>query len=212
LLIFDANTTVHNRAYEQLKKDISLIGKIRMSELVYYQYSSKYDAFKEGKTSSNFDPECSGGALMDLGIYNIEFAVGLYGLPASVTYQPNIQRGIDTDGVALLKYDGHIVTAINGKDAHGKSEIRIYGEKGNIIADGPSSHFDSYIIALDNGTIINRTFDKGERYYHEVLDFLSISDYKNIRRNNEYLTLTLMSMKVLDDLRRSCGMVLKADA
>lgn len=211
LLCFDANITPHNFAYKQLKDDIEKIGQIRMVELDYSKYSSKYDKFIAGETPNIFNPDYAGGALMDLGVYNIEFAVGLFGLPKSSKYYPNMQRGIDTSGVAILEYDDFKVTSIACKDSNKGSLINILGENGNIYTYQDNSTFNRYTIELNDGRIIERRFDKVSKYYYELCDFKSMSDYHNIKKNNEYLTTALMAIKVLDDLRKSAGIVFKAD-
>ncbi|MDO4500898.1 MAG: Gfo/Idh/MocA family oxidoreductase [Erysipelotrichaceae bacterium] len=206
LFIYDANTALHSMAFKQLKKDISQLGQIRMVDLDFSKYSSKYDEFLSGATPNVFNPHYAGGALMDLGIYNIAFTIGLFGLPKAVRYFPNMQRGIDTSGVAILKYDGFIVSASNGKDASRGALINIKGEKGCITAYQSASVLDEYTIELNNGEKKVRKFDKIGHYHDELVDFKSIDEYKNIRKNNEYLTITLMCIKVLDDLRKSCGL------
>ena len=50
-----------------------------------------------------FDPAFSGGALMDINIYNIHYVVGLFGKPKNIEYYPNIERGIDTSGVLIIR-------------------------------------------------------------------------------------------------------------
>ncbi|MEI0739292.1 Gfo/Idh/MocA family oxidoreductase [Paenibacillus sp. JTLBN-2024] len=47
------------------------IGQVRRYFASYCQYSSRYDAFKQGTVLNAFNPEFSNGALMDLGIYCI---------------------------------------------------------------------------------------------------------------------------------------------
>ena len=211
LLIFDANITPHNAAYKLLKKDIQMLGQIRMVELDYSKYSSKYDDFLAGGTPNIFNPEYGTGALMDLGVYNIEFACGLFGLPKKSHYYPNMQRGIDTSGVSILEYDGFIVNSVACKDSNKGGFINILGEKGNIYAHQDNSIFNSYCIELNDGTKVERQFPKTSKYYQELCDFKSMSDYGSIKTNNEYLTITLMAIKVLDDLRKSCGLRFKAD-
>ena len=65
--------------------------------------------------------------------------------------------------------------------------------------------------AAYDGRIKERYFDVNSRYYAELCDFKSMFEYKNIRKNNEYLTLSLMYMKVLDELRKSAAIVFEAD-
>ena len=211
LFIFDANTAVHSFAYRDLKKDLRKLGRIRTVSIDFYKYSSCYDAFLRGEMPPVFDPTFAGGALMDLGVYNVEFAVGLFGLPESCHYFPNMQEGIDTSGVAILKYGDFIVSMLNGKDADRSSSVKILGEKGCIVSAKDPSDFDSYRVILNDGTTYEKKYEGINRLSYELQDFKSLFDYRNYKKNNDYLTLTLMSMKVLDELRSSCGLRFKND-
>lgn len=211
VFLFDATTTIHLLSFKQLKDDIKLLGQIRLVDTDFSRYSSKYDDFLNNKPASTFDPNLSGGALMDMGLYNISFIVGLFGLPEALRYYPNMQRGIDTSGVAILKYDGFVATSICGKDANEGTYFHIKGEKGYIVSNQSTSLFNEYEIHLNDGTIKKRVYDSTSHYKDELLDFKSMYDYKNYQKNNSYLTNTLMNMKVLDELRKSCGLKFSAD-
>jgi len=211
LMLFDANITPHNLAFKQLKDDLKHIGQIRMVELDYSKYSSKYDKFLKGETPNVFNPEYAGGALMDLGIYNISFSIGLFGLPDFVKYCPNMQRGIDTSGVAILDYGDFKVTSIACKDANRGSLINILGEKGNIVSYQDNNIFNSYQLTLNDGSASEHNFKEVSKYYYELKDFKEMLDNQDFKKNNEYLTKMLMCIRVLDDLRRSANLTFKDD-
>ena len=142
---------------------------------------------------------------MDLGVYNLSFIIGLFGLPKAVKYFPNMERGIDTSGVAILKYDDFIVNSVNGKDANGGSGFSIRGEEGYIECKMAPSNFNEYRIYLNDGTVKERTYVTKNQYLDEINDFKLMYDYKNYRKANDYLMLTLHNMKILDELRKSAG-------
>ncbi|MBQ2585149.1 MAG: Gfo/Idh/MocA family oxidoreductase, partial [Erysipelotrichaceae bacterium] len=81
LIIFDAVTMVHMPNYEKIRQLIKEIGEIKMVDINFSQYSSRYDKFKKGIVLPALDKKMAGGALMDLGIYNINFTMGLFGKP-----------------------------------------------------------------------------------------------------------------------------------
>lgn len=104
LIIVEAITNVYLENYKKIKEELNKIAPIHIVSLNYTQYSSRYDAFLEGKIAPVFDPKKDGGALMDLNIYNIHLAAGLFGLPDKVKYYANMQKGIDTSGILHLSY------------------------------------------------------------------------------------------------------------
>ena len=63
-----------------------------------------------------FDPACAGGALMDLGVYNVSYIVGLFGEPNQVHYTANVERGIDTSGILTMDYTGFKAVSMAAKD------------------------------------------------------------------------------------------------
>ncbi|MFR2502999.1 MAG: hypothetical protein ACLS85_11090 [Coprobacillus cateniformis] len=100
----------------KIKELLPTLGQIKIVSANYSQYSSRYDAFKAGEVLPAFNPAMSGGALMDLNIYNINLVVALFGKPLNVNYEANIQRGIDTSGILTLDYDSFKCVCIGAKD------------------------------------------------------------------------------------------------
>ena len=86
LIIFDAVTMLHMPNYAKIKELTEQVGEIRMVDINFSQYSSRYDKFKKGIVLPAFDRKQAGGALMDLGIYNINFTMGIFGTPKKVAY------------------------------------------------------------------------------------------------------------------------------
>ena len=84
LYLFEAITNQYNPNYEKMRKLLPKLGEIKIVQLNFSQYSSRYDKFKEGVISPVFDPKMAGGALTDINIYNIHFVAGLFGKPVSV--------------------------------------------------------------------------------------------------------------------------------
>ncbi|GAB3286207.1 Gfo/Idh/MocA family protein [Pseudoclavibacter terrae] len=136
LILIEAITTQYLANYRWITEHLDLVGKVKLIQSDYSQYSSRYDAFREGTVLPAFDPAQGGGALMDLGIYAIHFVVGLLGRPQNVTYTANVQRGVDTSGVLVLDYGDTTAVCVCAKDSDGPIRSKIQGEDGWIVVDG----------------------------------------------------------------------------
>lgn len=86
LFLFEAITTLYFENYKKIKGWIEKIGNVKLVQSQYSQYSSRYDAFKRGEILPVFDLQKAGGALMDLGLYNLHYVLGLFGKPENVKY------------------------------------------------------------------------------------------------------------------------------
>ena len=89
-MLLEAMNIHYLPVFQSLKEHLKDLGTIKIVSLNYSQYSSRYDAFRRGEVLAAFDPKRAGGALMDLNVYNIHAAVGLFGKPESVRYEANV--------------------------------------------------------------------------------------------------------------------------
>ena len=146
LLLIEAITNQYLENFAGIQSALPKIGTPRIVEFNYSQYSSRYDAFRQGTVFPAFDPAKGGGALMDLNIYNIHMVVGLFGKPEAVNYLPNIQRGVDTSGILTFKYPHMQAICIAAKDAGAPVRSLIEGEDGTIIINGPTNELAEYAV------------------------------------------------------------------
>lgn len=116
-----------------------------------------------------------------------------------------MDKGIDTSGISILKYDDFIVSSNASKDANGGSGFYIRGDNGYIESNIQVSKLNEYTIYLNDGTVKTRSYDSKNQYLDEINDFKLMIDYKNYRKCNDYLTAALSNIKILDELRRSAG-------
>ena len=119
--------------YAKLRELLPRVGTVRMVQCSFSQYSSRYDAFCAGQTPPVFDPLCAGGALMDLGVYNVSYIVGLFGEPNKAVYAANMERNIDTSGVLMMDYSGFKAVSLAAKDCAAPARCIIQGTKGYIL-------------------------------------------------------------------------------
>ena len=95
--------------------------------------AAETEAFCAGQTPPVFDPLCAGGALMDLGVYNVSYIVGLFGEPNKAVYAANMERNIDTSGVLMMDYSGFKAVSLAAKDCAAPARCIIQGTKGYIL-------------------------------------------------------------------------------
>ncbi len=203
LIIFEAISNQYLPNYLKIKELIKEVGDVKIVQVNYSQYSSRYDAFKNGDVAPVFDKEKGGGALADLGVYNVYFIVGLFGQPKSVQYFPNIERGVDTSGILMLDYDKFKCVGICAKDCQAPLSINIQGDKGYINSNSATNRLDSFMFALNTGDEENFALngDKG-RLYYEIGAFLEIFNNKDYGYASELNAKTLNVMKVLENARK----------
>lgn len=158
------------------------IGQVRMVNCFYAQYSSRYDKYLRGEVEPVFDPQCSGGSLMDLDVYNLCFCIALFGPPRTIRYEKNLGfNHVDTSGFLLLHYPGFTASLGASKDSNGLSYGCIQGEKGYIEIPSSVSILKEFKLHLNNGETQTFHAEEGKhRLNYEFREFYSlIEDRKN---------------------------------
>ena len=151
--LFEAITTVYMTGYQKIQKWLPLLGDIKLVQSRFCQYSSRYDNFKKGIIAPAFDPKKSGGALMDLNLYNIHYVMGLFGKPESISYFPNMERNIDTSGVLMMLYPNFTAVCTAAKDCNGDSGGIIQGTNGFIKTEMTPNKVGAAVMQLRDGTV-----------------------------------------------------------
>lgn len=209
LILVEAITNQYLTNYRKLKQSLGKIGPIRIVSMNYSQYSHRYDAFKEGKIAPVFDPKKGGGALMDLNIYNIHLLVGLFGMPKSVHYAANIQRGVDTSGILTLDYGSFKAVSIAAKDVAAPVTSLIEAEDKTIVVNGPTNVLDSFTIYDHNNhtkKIDNKIYP--HRMYEEFVTFQEMIDEHDLEADEKALEHSDEVMQVLQKAVESAGLKL----
>ena len=205
-ILLEAVTVHYMPAYQNLRADLEKLGDIKIVSMNYSQYSSRYDAFKQGEILPAFDAKKAGGALMDINVYNINFVAGLFGAPKNFTYSANIERGIDTSGVMLLEYEKFKAVCIGAKDCEAVTMSTIQGDKGNIVIEIPPNRIDAYIVNYNNGEGSVEAFDEDKhRMIYEFENFIDIIDNKNFERADEMLKVSEIVAQILEGGLKQVG-------
>jgi predicted dehydrogenase len=212
LFLVDAVPTSFLPNFQILKREISKIGKIKLVQGNYRQYSSRYDLLLKGEVPNIFNPKYAGGSLMDINFYNVYLNVALFGKPVSAVYYPNIYKELaDTSGIVVMQYDGFVSESSGAKDTWGVNFFQIEGEKGYIyIKDGSNGLAQIRVVTKDSDEVFNEQ-NNHDRWYYEVQNMTKLvlaDDYDGI-----YQRLDVMYdvVSVLEQVRKEAGILFPED-
>ncbi|OCN05728.1 hypothetical protein A4S06_07590 [Erysipelotrichaceae bacterium MTC7] len=223
LFLFEAITTIHLPNYATVKAELPKLGHMKIATLNFSQYSSRYDAYKKEEVTNAFNPAFSGGALMDINIYNIHFVMGLFGKPKSFKYYPNIGfNGIDTSGTLVMQYDTFVANLIGCKDCSSDYFTYLQGDEGGLKVSGGSTGVCPVVEKvplkgdqIDVANPENTTNRIGvEQHFHMAYE---VETFQKIVENNDYeacwklLDHSRDVMDVLYHARIEAGITFPAD-
>lgn len=212
LILLEAISNQYLNNVAAVKEHLPGLGVIKIVECNYSQYSSRYDAFKRGEILPAFNPEMSGGALMDINIYNIHLVVGFFGSPRNVVYRANMERGIDTSGVLLLDYGDFKCVCIGAKDSSAPSGVNIQGTEGYIHINGSANGCDSFdYVALREHPVRVNHKDHPHRMYDEFIYFERFIREQDRKQAADRLAHSERVMRVIEQAKSSAGLVFGSD-
>lgn len=203
-LLIEAVTPFFLPNFELIRKTLPKLGRIRAVQANYSQYSSRYDAYRQGTVLPAFDPEQYGGALYDINIYNLNLIIGLFGKPEQAAYTPNRGfNGIDTSGVAVLEYPDFFATAVGAKDSDSPGFFSVQGEAGWLRADGAPNELPQVTICQDGKTETFQENRYAHRMVHEFQAFARIFTQRDADTVARHLSISQAVMETVDVLRQS---------
>lgn len=204
VIFVEAIKNIYLPNFNAIKENLARIGKIHIINFNYTQYSSRYDAFLAGKIAPAFDPKKNGGALMDIGIYNIHLLTALFGKAHAVQYYPNIQRNIDTSGVLMASYhDGKQASLIVAKDSSALARSFIEGENGSIYIDGHINELPNFTVAIKGKDEEHFNFNEHDDMVDEFLAFEDMVDTHNMEASKQSLQESEDVCSILEKARSS---------
>ena len=211
VLLFEAVTTRHNPNYQAVREFLPEVGTLKFAQCNFSQYSSRYDAFRRGETPTAFDPAKSGGALMDLNLYNLHYLVGLFGRPRSLRYLANMERGIDTSGVVTLDYGTFKGVSVAAKDSASPCRCLVQGDAGYIVQETPANVCGKVTLRLNDGA--EKFYDAfhGHRMEPEFETFLRAIDGGDRSLCDTLLEQSVIVAELLSEARKQAGIRFPSD-
>lgn len=211
VVLLEAMRPIHDIGFIDLQENLAQIGPIRKCYFQYSRYSGKYDAYKRGIRVNIFDPACSAGAVMDIGVYPIEFMTALFGRPKSVISESFVlQSGVDGATAAIAVYDGFYCVLDCSKISTSDVPCVIEGETGSIYLPYIRD-VEKFKLKLRDGTV--KEFQREEcknTFRYEVDAFVEM--VKSGFGYEKYKEISRITMEILDEIRSRNHIVFPDDA
>ncbi|HEY0828342.1 MAG TPA: Gfo/Idh/MocA family oxidoreductase [Bacilli bacterium] len=212
ILLMEALKSTLLPNFRAVQESLPKIGQVRRYFASYGQYSSRYDAYKQGTILNAFNPVFSNGALMDLGIYCIYPMVVLFGKPELIKATGLLlESGVDGEGSILAQYKEMeaVITYSKITDSHLPSEIQ--GEQGTILIN-KINHLDQVEIRRKSAAIENLTRPQSNNsMVYEVREFIDLLNRNKLESPTNSHENSLIAMEIMDEVRKQIGLVYPAD-
>lgn len=164
-----------------------------------------------------FNPSLGGGTLLDIGIYNLFYALSALGKPdhieAAMTPAPT---GVDEQCAVLLRYhNGAMAQLFSSYSTHLATEADISGNKGRIRLTHrfytPDTTIEFYPAGADSKTLIPVERTEGFGYHHEARH-VNACLHEGLTESPVMTHAdTLLLMEMMDEIRKKAGIRYPAD-
>ncbi|MBB6454952.1 putative dehydrogenase [Salirhabdus euzebyi] len=212
VLLMEALKTSFLPNFISIQDNLHKIGKVRRFFASYCQYSSRYDAYKQGTVLNAFNPKFSNGALMDIGVYCIYPLVVLFGEPKSIKANGiMLSSGVDGEGSVLLQYEEMDAIIMYSKIADSYVSSEIQGEDGNIIID-QINNLGKVEIKYRDGRVEDITQTQHDNtMFYEAKEFIDLIKHHKTESTRNSFNHSLLTAKISEQVRKQNGIVYPAD-
>ena len=212
VVLMEAMKTTLFPNFKMIKDHLDKIGTIRRYFASFCQYSSRYDAYREGTVLNAFNPELSNGALVDIGVYTIAPMISLFGLPSEIKASAYLlESGVDGEGTVIFKYPNMQGTVMYSKISNSYVPSEIQGEEGSIIIDR-INEMNTVTIRYRNGQSEQISIPQIENNMtYEVEEFIQLILNQKDESTINSFQFSYEVMQVLDEIRSQIGLVYPAD-
>lgn len=212
VLLMEAMKTTMLPQFTKLQNSLDKLGRIRSYNVNFCKYSSRYDAYRQGRVLNAFKPEFSNGSLMDLGVYCIYPLVVLFGKPNNIQASAvMLDSGVDGSGTVTLKYDQFIANIYHSKISTAYSPSEIQGEEGSMLIQGAST-LDRIDWIEPNGQkqLVAEKTDEREMYF-ELAEFIQLIQEGKIESNINSYEASLITAEIIFEARKQIGLTFPSD-
>lgn len=212
VVLMEAMKSTLMPAFRAIRDHLPKLGKIRRYFASYCQYSSRYDAYKQGQLPNAFNPAFSNGALMDLGVYGVYPLVALFGKPQRIQATcVMLDSGVDGAGSLLLQYPAMEAVIQYSKIADSALPSEIQGENGRIIIDRISSPTQVEMRYRDGSNEDLTQPTRTNSMVYEIIEFVELIRSGRTESQTNAHRNSLLTLEITDEARRQIGLVFPAD-
>ena len=210
VVLFEAMKTCYLPNFELCRSTLPSLGKLRRAHLTYCQYSSRYQKYLNGENPNTFNPAFSNGSVMDIGIYPLSFALGLFGKPDSVSANASLlDSGVDAHGSLSLKYGDFEVLITHSKVSDGFALSEIQGENSALMIEH-ISNCEKVIFAKKGESQKDLTLPQFENsMQYEASVFADLVEHNQVEHPG--LDRARLVSEILTRARKQTGVVFPAD-
>lgn len=172
-------------------------------------FKAKYDL-----SSRLFDPDLGGGALLDMGVYNIALVAALLGEPAAIQANAHFgPTGVDESTEASFEYSEGVKAKLTCSVVeHTRRSAVIVFEKAVVTLTGPWWHGEEIKIKWQDGREETIRYERqGYGFVPMIQEFQRCIKEGLIESPIHPWTKTLLNMKILDAVRSQIGLAYPQD-
>jgi predicted dehydrogenase len=166
--------------------------------------------------SGSTDAALGGGAVLDLGVYPISFAIDVLGAPTAVAAAGTLSdQGVDTQMGVVMTHEGGTQSTVHfALDVRSPNTASIIGEDGRIDIDATWYTPTTWRLRDRDGAVVEE-FDGREElagYAHEVRAFEAMVESGDHEGGAMDPEETVVVMAAMDEARRQVGVRYAADS
>ena len=210
VVLMEAMRSLYAPGFARLRGLVQAVGPVRRATLSYSKYSSRYELVRRGEPTNIFSTELATGALMDLGVYCVHLALGLFGAPQSLRAAAvKLANGADGAGTILACYEDKLAELLYSKITDGCLPGQIQGEQGTILVHHPDNITRLEVLWRDGRREDIRIQNPPNNMCGEVRHFLHLLG--GAPGYEEAKSRTLAALALMDEARRQTGLRFPAD-
>ena len=210
VVLMEAMRSLYAPGFARLRGLVQAVGPVRRATLSYSKYSSRYELVRRGEPTNIFSTEFATGALMDLGVYCVHLALGLFGAPQSLRAAAvKLANGADGAGTILACYEDKLAELLYSKITDGCLPGQIQGEQGTILVHHPDNITRLEVLWRDGRREDIRIQNPPNNMCGEARHFLYLLG--GAPGYEEAKSQTLAALALMDEARRQTGLRFPAD-